>query len=298
MQIVIDNREHSLFSKCTKFISDNSEYSYLTPNIVVLPLPLGDVTINLPNTAIPNAMIPIGIFERKTFADLFASIKDGRYVEQSHRLSHSNEFTPNQVFYILEGSPATISAKDRKILYSSMTSLQFFKGFRVVMTASTSETAAFIISTADKIYRDLRKNKKLYSVIPIIPICSENLIQNIDVDTKTRDEEEPLESIVTAGTQIVLENNKTGIGYCNVVKKVKKENMTSENMGEIVLCQIPGFSAVTAQAIMKKFSGSIVNLLEELKTNPKCLENIQYETNGKLRKINKASGEIIRKYLH
>lgn len=39
--------------------------------------------------------------------------------------------------------------------------------------------------------------------------------------------------------------------YVGVVKKVKKDNITSDNIGEIMLCQIPGISSVTALAVME-----------------------------------------------
>ena len=84
--------------------------------------------------------------------------------------------------------------------------------------------------------------------------------------------------------------------YCTVVKKVKKDNVTPENIGEIILCQIPGISSVTAIAIMKHFN-TFPNLIEELQKNAQCIENMTIETNGKTRKINKTSLENIRKYL-
>jgi 5'-3' exonuclease len=81
------------------------------------------------------------------------------------------------------------------------------------------------------------------------------------------------------------------------VKKVKKDNITPENIGEIILCQIPGISSVTAIAIMKQF-GTFPKLIDELKNNPQCLDGIAGESsNGKLRKINKSSIENIRKFL-
>ena len=83
--------------------------------------------------------------------------------------------------------------------------------------------------------------------------------------------------------------------YCTVVKKVKKENVTPENIGEIVLCQIPGISAITAIAIMKKFS-TFPNLMKELQSNQACLDDVTYETKGKIRKISKPSVENIKKY--
>jgi hypothetical protein len=80
------------------------------------------------------------------------------------------------------------------------------------------------------------------------------------------------------------------------VKKVKKENVTPENIGEIILCQIPGISSVTAIAIMKHFN-HFTHFIEELSKNPACIENLTTETNGKVRKISKKSIESIKSYL-
>jgi ERCC4-type nuclease len=82
-----------------------------------------------------------------------------------------------------------------------------------------------------------------------------------------------------------------------VVKKVKKENVTPDNIGEIMLSQIPGISSVTAIAIMKKY-GTISNVIKEIEQNPNALSDVVCEVaGGKLRKINKSSVESIRKYL-
>ena len=84
--------------------------------------------------------------------------------------------------------------------------------------------------------------------------------------------------------------------YCTVVKKVKKDNVTPDNIGEIILCQIPGISSVTAMAIMKHFK-TFPNLIEELQKNSQCIENLTIQSNGKIRKINKSSIENIKQYL-
>jgi hypothetical protein len=97
-------------------------------------------------------------------------------------------------------------------------------------------------------------------------------------------------------TEPVSSTEPTSSNYCTVVKKVKKDNVTPENIGEIILCQIPGISSVTAMAIMKEFK-TFPHLIEELQRNSQCIENMTIETNGKTRKINKSSLENIRKYL-
>jgi hypothetical protein len=78
---------------------------------------------------------------------------------------------------------------------------------------------------------------------------------------------------------------------------VKKENITPENIGEIMLCQIPGISSVTALTIMEKFK-TLSNLIKELELNPDCLKDItSTNTKGQTRKINKTSIANIVKFL-
>jgi ERCC4-type nuclease len=85
--------------------------------------------------------------------------------------------------------------------------------------------------------------------------------------------------------------------YCNVVKRVKKENITSNNIGEIMLCQIPGVSSTTAMEIMKKFK-SLPTLVMSLKENPDCMRGISYtNAKGQTRKINKTAIETIKLFL-
>ena len=85
--------------------------------------------------------------------------------------------------------------------------------------------------------------------------------------------------------------------YISVVKKVKKENITPDNIAEIMLCQIPGISSVTAIAIMDKFK-TIPNLIQEIQQNDNCLKDISYQNSkGQSRKINKTSLVNIVKFL-
>ena len=99
---------------------------------------------------------------------------------------------------------------------------------------------------------------------------------------------------------VVIEENTyhdvNAPNYCTVVKKVKKDNITPENIGEIILCQIPGISSVTAMAIMKKFK-SFPHFLDEMKKSTEVLENLVCENNGKSRKISKACVENIKRFL-
>jgi ERCC4-type nuclease len=76
--------------------------------------------------------------------------------------------------------------------------------------------------------------------------------------------------------------------YCSVVKRVKKENITKDNIGEIMLCQIPGISDVSARAIFQKFK-TMPELILSIKENVHCMDDIKTTmSNGKTRKINKS----------
>jgi ERCC4-type nuclease len=243
MKVIIDERETFLYAECVRFAD-----TYPAVQLSKAVLPLGDIMLKIDDDQ------PFIIIERKSISDLLASIKDGRYEEQSYRLKNSDEFSTHHIVYLIEGM--FTFATDKKLVYSAMTSLQFFKGFRVQRTCSLIESAEWIMHLADKTDRDLKKGKCLaYSS--------------------------------TTGSP---EN------YCTVVKKVKKDNITPENMGEIILCQIPGISANTAIAIMKHTNGSFLQLLEVLKTNPSELENIMVG-DKKPRKISKKLIESLAGFL-
>ena len=83
----------------------------------------------------------------------------------------------------------------------------------------------------------------------------------------------------------------------NVVKKIKKDNITPDNIYEIMLCQIPGISATTSIVIMEKFK-TISNLISCIEADPNCLKDMVYSnTKGQIRKINSTCASNIVKYL-
>jgi len=200
--------------------------------------------------------VPLLLIERKTINDLLSSIKDGRYEEQSYRLKNTEEYPLHHILYIIEGMYSF--HQDKKTVLSAMTSLYLFKGFSVQRTCSLSETAEYILFMADKIDRDFKKGK-----IPAF----------------LRD----------TNTDLVK-------SYSTVVKKVKKDNITSQNMGEIILSQIPGISATAAISILTFTDHSFLKLIEILKTNPSELEVIMIG-DKKPRKISKSIIERMRELL-
>ena len=82
-----------------------------------------------------------------------------------------------------------------------------------------------------------------------------------------------------------------------MVKKVKKENITPDNLGEILLSQIPSISSVSAKAVMMQFK-TFPNLILKINENDACLKNITYiNEKNQTRKISKLVISNIIKYL-
>lgn len=271
MKVIIDERETELYEKCYSIanLERNNTYAFLEKRV----LDIGDILVQTDGDK------DVMIIERKTFADLLASIKDGRYEEQSYRLIHSSGFPRHNIVYIIEGIFSQVhSLAEKRILYSAITSLNYFKGFSVFRTSSVRETSELVVWMADKIDRNFMKG-----IIPSYLQADRHManppliIQPTQPTEQSQDAQEPP-------------------NYCTVVKKAKKENINSSNIGTIMLSQIPGISSTTAMAIMKGFS-SFPDFLEALNENPDFLNDITYETNGKKRKITKTSVESIKLYM-
>ena len=272
MKLILDERERDLYDECYSI-----QCSQTTPSYVVLSkevLELGDAIIKTDDDK------NILLIERKSFSDLMASIKDGRYEEQSYRLMHSSGYPLHSIVYLIEGLFSQVRTPlEKKTIYSAITSLHYFKGFSTYKTSNIRETAEWLLLTADKIEKSFIKGKiPYYLTQPFLKLY------------KSTNEDD------TSNTEHNNEKEPSSSEYCQVVKKAKKENVRPDNIGEIILCQIPGISSTTAMAIMKNFN-HFPHFIEELKTDPKCIDNIQYEKNGKFRKISKSCIENIRLFL-
>jgi len=296
MRIILDERETSLYDKCISIYQKNA---IKNDNIKIIKrvIPLGDVLIETDDETL------FLLVERKSLQDLLSSIKDGRYEEQSYRLQNSNEFLPNRVFYLIEGMFSQLSKPEhQKIIQSSMTSLSIFKGFNVIRTCSVQESAEWLVNMVHKIDRNLKKGISPFCYKPI-----DNKNTNIDNNEIPLDSEQNLVSdpstipllIPSTTTPVVPSITPPIVPYCSVVKKVKKENITPENMGEIILCQIPGISSISAVAIMKSVDGSFLKLIDILQKDPRELEkvHIQSENEKPSRKISKTILQNLQKYL-
>ena len=105
--------------------------------------------INTSSLHLGDALIDNIIIERKTLNDLAASIKDGRYKEQSFRLEKALEEN-YKVFYMIEGNlDLYTGCIPKETLVSAMYSL-ISKGFQVLLTKNTKETAFFMVQFFEK----------------------------------------------------------------------------------------------------------------------------------------------------
>lgn len=252
MEIIIDNRENSLINLFKIYNSENI-------NVSVKQLALGDILIKEDEKEII-------LIERKTYADLLASIKDGRFSEQSYRLSNTSNLNTHSIIYLIEGDINKFDELEKKMLYSSITSLYYYKGYSVFKTNNVNESYELIKQITEKIYRENLKNTKNYLYIkqPIIGDISGNEL--------------------------------SAINYCDVVKKVKKDNVVKENIGQIMLSQIPGVSSTSAIAILKDFE-NFSQFMKKINEETEFLNEITTETKGKKRKLSKNTVKKIIDYL-
>ena len=269
MNIKIDVREGALINIIKANMEMISNFKDL--KLIQEQLPLGDIIIN-------DGSKDLVIIERKSLSDLAASIKDGRYEEQSYRLKNLWHHNHN-IIYLIEGDFARFNSfKDRidkLTLYSAMTSLNYFKGFSVWRSMSLDETALMICNMANKLNKEKDK-QPFFSNVLSVP--NKEVVSSEDIE-------------------VVSSINTSDKDYCSVVKKVKKDNITTENIGEIMLCQIPGISSASALAILLKFK-TLPSLIKAIDLDETCLNSIcTTDANGKSRKISKTAIATIIKFL-
>ena len=257
MLIRVDTRENAL-NDMIRLNLTGTTHSTRSESLAV-----GDVILSS-----DDGKIDYIVFERKSLADLASSIRDGRYKEQSHRLQAIPGMHNHNVIYIVEGDLARYNERfskiSKKAIYSAMCSLNYYKGFSVARTMSIMETYELIHHYADKLSVSPAPYGR-YHALNSAHDASHDDVASSEPNTHDADADTP--------------------SYCSVlkVKQVKCENITPQNIGEIMLCNIPGVSNKTAAAIVKKYPTLRV-LIEALKENGDCLDDIRLETQRKLSK--------------
>jgi ERCC4-type nuclease len=199
MKLIIDTRETG---------SVAAELDKLCTHYTIEPLSVGDFAIKTDDDEL------VAVWERKTCADLAASINDGRYAEQKGRLISLNCRWKG---YLLEGyypergitfpkAGGKLSVVPRFTIDSVKLGLCLRDGFTVYELADANHTAIFLTKMLTKLPEYLK-------------------------DSTFKYEEALIKSVST----------------------VRKENMTPEVCYLAQLCQIPGVSHGIAQAIQRSY---------------------------------------------
>lgn len=307
MRICIDEREHHLYQELTNLISvlqgNHAHIIQITKKV----LTLGDMVIEYNDGTVAL------LIERKTLLDLLSSIRDSRYEEQSYRLVHSSGVPRHNIVYLIEGMMNQLSLqKERDLVYSAATSLNHYKGFSVYRTVNVLETAQWLWAVTMKIHRNHTQKKSAYFPCPSnkfpghdndthrLSSFPSNHVAIVDQEEIEVSEPDTLTNTIISTPEIAQEQEppqvQSPVPYCSVVKKVKKDNVTPDNLGEIVLCQIPSISSVSAVAIMKKF-GTLAQLITALQTDSSCLDDITTTSPKGTRKLSSAVAANLRRFL-
>ncbi len=184
MRVVVDHRERVIIEYLQTFIPDditcqvsNLDYGDIHIEIAIDTSAEADADIEthdvtqqpthivptriIPTRIVPTRIVPTRIvFERKTIADLAASIKDGRYREQKLRLiANSNKVN---IAYIVEGDHSfSFDASERcvhgiscKALSGVFINTMFRDDIHIVHTQDAKETAHFIVGLASRIQKN------------------------------------------------------------------------------------------------------------------------------------------------
>ena len=285
MIIYIDCRETALYKLCfteieqyNKKESDNNKK--INIQVIQKQLPIGDIIICSDDGK------ECVLIERKTLVDMASSILDGRYKEQSMRLNACDVHNHN-IIYLIEGSMNNYFSNrlERKSLLSSLVNIMYFKGFSVYKTNNVQESSEWIVQFARKVSKE-----QLAGNIPFFKNVHKQ-IQNQEEYNKNKEENE--EKIENGENVEEHQSSELEPKYSSVIKRVKKDNVTPTNIGEIMLSQIPSVSILNAQTIMNRFK-TIKNLIQELTEKG---ESVLSDIKQNNRKISKTCVSNIYKYL-
>lgn len=226
------------------------------------------------------------IIERKSYADLIASVKDGRYKEQKLRLQSacSQNIWPTRFIYLVE-SGSSPEDQTAPLFYGSWVSMVLRDNIPVIRVLSMAEGARFITRLADRLIRDsndlipdLRKFEKQYpSTAAATNSPGENNLGGVDSTIRQiiitpRGQNGVSASVATnpelesqAGSDVIVpETNDYTRAVIGSIKTKKGDNMTRELCHKTMLSIIPGISAGLCEQILSGYSGSISRLIRSL----------------------------------
>jgi|AntAceMinimDraft_11_1070367.scaffolds.fasta_scaffold88272_2 ERCC4-type nuclease len=189
------------------------------------------------------------MIERKTLNDLASSICDGRYNEQSYRLNQCSLHN-HAIFYLIEG--------DLRKFQPRSFGRPITKEILISSMTSLSYTKGF------SIYRTMD--------------VQETALWILQTTHKLSKLKEPF----------YYNDPDSKLSYVDVKHNIKKNNITPDNIGILMLSQIPLVSTTSAKAVLLKYT-SISNLLTTIREDPNDLYNVHTITSdGKERKLSKS----------
>jgi ERCC4-type nuclease len=244
MKLVIDNRERDIIGKLKEMGVDHE----------IAVLELGDV-----NWLDDDGNIVL-IIERKTVADLKASICDGRSREQKARLFNSG-VSRDRIMFLIEGSlgkplDSKISGIPVSTLVGSIVNMQLRDNVKVYKTGSLTESAIYIS----------RLNQKL----------STDIVNYFNTGSGAC----------------------TEVSYAATLKTRKRENVTPTVWFVQQLCLVPQVTEKIASRIIEEYPTliSLTRAYEQAteENRPRLLKDLKYKiANDKLRRIGDKISERI-----
>lgn len=180
VSLIIDNRESKLKCLFQDFPCSNLEH--------------GDFQIHYDDKILL-------VIERKTIADLYASINDGRYKNQKVELL--SVYSSNMIYYIIEGNVD----KKEKTLMSCIINMMIRDNIKVFITKDVNDTYDLI----DNIYRRIKEDPNKY-------IGGENHLQVIKSKNKDLTRKKMFELQLC---QIPSISQKTALAICDKYSNLK-----------------------------------------------------------------------------
>lgn len=246
------------------------------------------------------------IIERKTLADMVASVKDGRYKEQKLRLDSTitNLPHPTRYVYILEGTQHSQS-NELPQLFGAWISSQFRDDIPVIRTISPEETCDFILRLCDRMYKNFAElfpsAKSSTSIDTTKTITLTGGSGGSSQPTPESEQGAEVRSIQVGSGGGYLEAAVGGI------KTKKKDNLTPALCQQLMICNIPGISSSLAVPIIQHF-GSLSALVKYL-ADETLTQDVKQKTiagiklasvtsTGKARTVGPAAAAKVYEYLN
>ncbi len=280
--------------------------------------PLAHVTTATPNLEVgDNHLLAIGdlgqvqaqlSLERKTLADMVASVKDGRYKEQKLRLDSTvnNLPHPTRYVYILEGTQHT-QHHELPQLFGAWISSQFRDDIPVIRTISPEETCDFTLRLVDRMYKNFAelfpsaKSRTSTDTTKTITLTGGSAGGGSSQATP-----DPVQGTEVRSIQV---GGASG-GYLEAavggIKTKKKDNLTPALCQQLMICNIPGISSSLAVPIIQHFgslSALVKYLADDTQTQEvkiKCIAGIQLASvtsTGKARTVGPAAAAKVCEFL-